>query len=61
MFLKFIRLVLIFFSVVEIVDGKCSFSVTKDMMPFKYDGDSFPINFTMSTCKEYLEGDVCCN
>ena len=30
-------------------------------MPYVYDGESFPINYTMQACKEYIGEDVCCN
>ena len=42
---------LFFLHLVVLTISKCSFSVSKEMMPFKYDGDSFKVNFTMATCK----------
>lgn len=29
------------------VSGKCAFSQSESMMPFAYDGDAFPLNYTM--------------
>ena len=30
-------------------------------MPYVFNGDSFPMNYTEQICKEYVGDNVCCN
>jgi hypothetical protein len=30
-------------------------------LPYIYDGDPFPMNYTLQVCKDYLGENVCCN
>lgn len=46
---------------VPLAHPKCAYTVPEDGMPAPFDGDAFPINYTMQACKEYIGQDVCCN
>lgn len=40
---------------------KCAYTQPDQGLPYVYNGDAFPINYTMSACMEYIGDDVCCN
>ena len=41
---------------------KCAFGrIKEDRLPVVYDGEPFPINYTMTSCEDYLGEDVCCS
>jgi hypothetical protein len=44
------------------IKSKCAFSHWTGPMPYPYDGEPFPVNFTMDVCQEYNDNksNVCC-
>lgn len=48
--------------VVEVAN-KCAYTQPKQGLPYIYDGEAFPMNYseTQQICKDYIGGDVCCN
>lgn len=45
------------------VATKCAYTRLKDTLPYIYEGEAFPMNYsdTQQACKDYIGGDVCCN
>ena len=42
---------------------KCAYTQPTEGLPYPYDGDSFPMNYTENEqiCKDYIGSNVCCN
>lgn len=48
-------------SLIVLGASKCAYTQSPDILPYVYDGDAFPINYTMLACLEYVGENVCCN
>jgi len=41
--------------------SRCVYTQNETFMPYKIEGEAFKRNYTYQVCKDYVEGDVCCN
>lgn len=58
------NLVVFFFLalVLTLSQQKCAFTrLPNTRLPIAYDGEAYPVNYTMTACEEYIEDNVCCS
>lgn len=43
------------------INCKCAYTQPPSGLPYPYDGEAFPMNYTYQMCKDYIGEKVCCN
>ena len=52
---------LVILSLVVSTICRCVYTQPESGLPYLYDGEAFPQNYTGQVCKDYIGEDVCCN
>ena len=50
-----------FLLLIGVIYCKCVYTQPTEGLPYPYDGEAFPINYTGLICKDYIGENVCCN